>query len=235
MSKDAEAPESSNNTWWQTSSLLPFKPNSSLCVVGCTGSGKTYWTYKFLRNLKGMFEKDPPNSILYCYGVWQPLYHDMEQNIPNLELHEGLPTSKQLNEISENGYHNLIVIDDLIDRMVKSPEMELLLTRDCHHKNFTVIYLTQNVFQPGKNARTITLNTWYIVIFKNLRDVSQITHLAKQLFPGKTGVLKDAYEDATKELYGYLVIDSSPHADCKHRLRTSIFPNEDTVVYVPNV
>ena len=33
--------------------------------------------------------------------------------------------------------------------------------------------------------------------------------------------------------YGYLVIDSSPHADSNYRLCTNIFPNEDSVVYVP--
>ena len=233
----ASTPSNNNNKgreWWKTQSLLPFKPRSSICVVGCTGSGKTYWTYRLLQSLSGMFH-DPPHTILYCYGVWQRLYDDMENNIPNFILHDGLPTPTMLNEISSNGQHNLIIIDDLIDQMVKSPEMELLMTQGCHHKNFSVIYLTQNLFQSGKNARTIALNTWYLVLFRNLRDVSQISHLGKQLYPGKTGILKEAYDDATKEPYGYLVIDSSPHTNPKYRLRTRIFPNEDPIVYVPKV
>ena len=182
-----------------------------------------------------MYENDPPKTITYCYGAWQPLFEEMEKSIQGLQLHDGLPTKEMLQEISSNGKHNLLVIDDLIDQMVKSPDMELMLTQGCHHKNFSVIYLTQNLFQSGKNARTIALNTWYLIMFKNLRDASQITSLAKQMYPGKSGILKEAYEDATKGCYGYIVIDSSPHAELKHRLRTRIFPNEDPIVYVPRV
>ena len=221
--------------WWNTHTLLPFKPQSSICVVGCTGSGKTYWTFKFLKSLKGMFDKDPPHTVIYCYGVWQSLFNDMEKDVPNIIMHEGLPTRETIDEICANGKHNLIVIDDLIDQMVKSPDMELLLTQGCHHKKFSVVYLTQNLYQSGKNARTIALNTWYLVLFKNLRDASQITHLAKQMYPGQGSILKESYEDATKVPYGYLVIDSSPQANIKYRLRTHIFPGEDCIVYVPRV
>ena len=224
-----------NDTWWEKVSLLPFKERCSINISGATGSGKTYWIYRLLRHLKGMFKGQPPKKVLYCYGVYQSLYDDMEENVPGIEMHEGLPTPGELDQISENGHHNLVVIDDLIGQMVKNTDMELLLTRGCHHKNFSVIYLTQNLFQPGKNARTIALNTWYLVMFRNLRDASQIGYLAKQLFPGRAGVLKEAYEYATKEPYGYLIIDSSPHADSKYRLRTKVFPNEDPVVYVPKV
>ena len=72
-----------------------------------------------------------------------------------------------------------------------------------------------------------------MILFENLRDASQIGYLARQLFPGRTGVLREAYQHATGEPYGYLVIDSSPNADPKYRLRTKVFPNEDPIVYVP--
>jgi flagellar biosynthesis GTPase FlhF len=32
--------------WWEKESLTPFKQQSSICIVGGTGSGKTTWTYK---------------------------------------------------------------------------------------------------------------------------------------------------------------------------------------------
>ena len=221
--------------WWEKRSLLPFKPQCSICIVGCTGSGKTYWTHKFLKNMNGMFDNDPPHTVIFCYGVWQPLFGQMEKDVPNIIMHEGLPTQELIEQTCSNGKHNVIIIDDLIDQMVKSPDMELLLTQGCHHKNFSIIYLTQNLYQSGKNARTIALNTWYLVMFKNLRDASQVRHLAKQMYPGSGNILKEAYEDATNGPYGYLVIDSSPHAVAKNRLRTRIFPNEDPVVYVPKV
>jgi hypothetical protein len=70
-------------------------------------------------------------------------------------------------------------------------------------------------------------------VFKNARDASQMQTLGKQLYPGNGGILTESYSDATKPLYGYLVIDSSPHVDDRYRLRTNVFPGEDMIVYVP--
>ena len=221
--------------WWKMQSLLPFKPCSSICISGTTGCGKTYWVFRLLRESKGMFIQDPPHSILYCYGVYQNVFEDMERDIPNITFHKGLPAQSLLNEISSNGKHNLIVVDDLAHELVKNQDMEVLFTQGCHHNRFTVIYITQNLYQKGQNARTIALNTWYQVVFRNLRDASQINTLGRQMFPGRHSVLKEAYEDATKMSYGYLVIDNSPHCEEKYRMRTRIFPNEDSLVYIPKV
>ena len=47
-----------------------------------------------------------------------------------------------------------------------------------------------------KHARTMALNTLYMVLLKNLRDVSQVTILGRQLYPGKSKGFLKAYEDA---------------------------------------
>ena len=221
--------------WWETQSLLPFKPCSSICISGATGCGKTHWVYKLLKNAKGMFTQEPPEKILYCYGAWQELFEDMEENVPNLEFHDGLPDKSLLNDIAANGKHNLIIIDDLAHQLVKSSEMEVLFTQGCHHQKYSVIYIMQNAYQKGNNSRTIALNTWYNVLFRNLRDASQINSMGRQMFPGKPAILQEAYDDATGRPYGYLVIDNSPHSNAKYRLRTQIFPNEDPLVYVPRL
>ena len=67
--------------------LVPFQAGSPIMVAGPTASGKTYWTNKLLSN--NMFTQ-PVSSILYCYGVWQDYFEEME--IPNLEFHDGLPS-----------------------------------------------------------------------------------------------------------------------------------------------
>jgi hypothetical protein len=43
--------------------------------------------------------------------------------------------------------------------------------------------ITQNVFNRNKYYRTINLNTHYMVLFKNPRDMSQIMALAHQMYP----------------------------------------------------
>ena len=81
--------------------------------------------------------------------------------------------------------HKLIVIDDLMHRVVQDKEMELLFTQGTHHRCVSVILITQNLYPGGKHARTIALNTWYTVLMKNLRDVSQVGILGRQLYPGR--------------------------------------------------
>ena len=81
---------------------------------------------------------------------------------------------------------HIIVLDDLMEKIVKSTEMQELFTKYCHHRNMTAIMVLQNVFQKGPNARTISLNTHIHVLFTNKRDEAQVSVLAHQLFHSKT-------------------------------------------------
>ena len=208
---------------------LPFLPCSSMCVSGQTGSGKTRFVYRLLQNLSQMYVKESPVSVLYCYGIHQPLYDDMERTIPHLSLRQGLPSTEELDQ--SDGKHRLIVIDDLMHHVINNPDMELLFTQGCHHRRISVIFITQNLFPRGSKSRTIALNTYYLVLLKNARDASQVGILGRQLFPGRSRFLTEAYADATKEPYGYLVVDTSPHADDRYRVRTHVFPGEHPIVY----
>ena len=62
-----------------------------------------------------------------------------------------------------------------------------------HHVGISVIYLAQNLFRRGKYSCDLSLNMDYIVLFKNVRDSSQIGHLARQMFPRIW-----AFQDATQ-------------------------------------
>lgn len=72
-----------------------------------------------------------------------------------------------------------------------------------------------------------------MVLMRNVRGASQISHLGRQLFPGKSKALTQAYDDVMKNVYAYLLVDVSPMGDDRYRLRTAIFPDKDTIVYVP--
>ncbi|XP_067685645.1 uncharacterized protein [Haliotis asinina] len=135
-------------------------------------------------------------------------------------------------QFSSDGQHGLIILDDLLHQVLSSNNMELLFTQGCHHRRLSVIFITQNLYGQGKSAGTIALNTWYLVLFKNVRDILQMMTLGQQLFPGRAGILVEAYIDAMKQPYGYVVLDMSPRAEDKPRLRTRIFPGEDPIVYV---
>ena len=90
--------------------------------------------------------------------------------------------------------------------------------------NLSVVFVSQNLFYMGKKCRIISLNSTYIVAFKNPRDQSQIRHLACQMFPSKPKFLQAAYEEETKDPYRYLFLDFHPNSPEFARVRVSIFP-----------
>ncbi len=218
--------------WWLFESVTPFKPCSSFVISGATKSGKTWWLYRLLREKNGMFIPNPPKKILYCYGVYQPLFDEMKQSLQDITFHEGLPTLETITELTSDGGHHLVVLDDLMQQVVMSPSMELLFTQGCHHRNISIVFITQNLFVQGKYSRTIALNATYLILFKNVRDASQIVTLARQLYPKKTDVLLKAYEDSLNEhTRGYLIVDLAPDTPDHLRLRRRVFINEDPIIY----
>ena len=162
--------------------LVPFQTGSPIMIAGPIGSGKTFWTNKLLKNQ--MFT-EPVSSVLYCYGVYQTYYYKME--IPNLELHEGLPSLDKVQSLNDGKFH-VIVLDDLMEYIVKSVETQNLFTKHFQHYNITAIFLTQNVFAQGPCSKTISINTHILVLFANKRDESQAMNLGKQLYPSNSKV-----------------------------------------------
>jgi hypothetical protein len=80
----------------------------------------------------------------------------------------------------------------------------------------------------------MSLNAHYIVLFKNPRDANQVSVLARQMYPGKSKFMLEAFKDATEKPYGYLLIDFKPETDEKLRVRTNIFTSDSKhYVYVP--
>jgi hypothetical protein len=211
--------------------MYPFPSCTSVSITGATCSGKTSWLYKLLRHKDVMFANSPPEKVLYCYGIFQPLYDEMERELPFITFHRGLPIEEDLEQLSSATHCNLVVLDDLMESVTSSSEMETLFVKGMHHRHLSVIYLNQNLYSRGKNARTINLNTHILVLMKNPRDVSQLQCLARQAFLGKSRYIMEAFKDATSEHHGYLVLDLSPMAEEEYRARTRIFPDEDTIVY----
>lgn len=198
-------------------------PFTSL-VAGPTGAGKTRWIQKFIGNVDKMMSP-PPQRIIYCYGEWQTLFNDMYGSV---EFVSGLPDLEEL----DSRVNNLIVLDDLMNEADES--VSKLFTKISHHRNTSVIFLVQNLFPKNKEFRTISLNSHYIVVFKNVRDKTQITNLAKQMYPGNIKYLQSAYLDATTEPFKYLLIDLKPDTLDSQRLLTNVFPEEGlTCCYVP--
>lgn len=212
--------------------MYPFLECTSIAVSGATMSGKSYWTLRLLREKEIMFSK-PPEQVLYCYGIYQPLFEMIENEMPFVTFYQGLPSEDMLKDLSSSSSCNLVILDDLMEHVTSSSGMESLFVKGVHHLHLSVLYINQNLYCKGKHSRTINLNTHIYVLMKNPRDVSQLQCLARQAFLGKSAFLMEAYKDATSQPYGYLVLDFSPGAEEAYRVRTRVFSGEDTIIYQP--
>ena len=92
---------------------------------------------------------------------------------------------------------NLLILDDQMDEAGDSKTLSKLFTKGSHHRNLTVIYLVQNVFNQSKSQRTVSLNSHYNVVFLNRRDASQFRTLAYQMCSDNARWLLDAFKCST--------------------------------------
>ena len=197
---------------------LQFVHPFSMVVNGPSGCGKTEWIKQFIDS--DMIQNGP-DRILWCYSKWQDSYSLMR----GVEFVEGLSGLAQL----DTSQRTLVILDDLMTDMDKRV-MDLFVRG--RHNNFSVIFVTHNIFYKSPALRTIKLNTNFLVLFKNPCDTSQIMSLGRQMFPGHGKHWAESYKDATGRLYGYLLIDNRPQTPDNQRLRTQIFPDEDQIMYV---
>ena len=174
-----------------------------------------------------------PENIIWCYGIYQPAYDEMLTSIPNITFVEGVPSD--LDFMIDPNIRNLVVLDDMMQELSNEKKITNLFTKGCHHRNLSMIFIVQNLFHRGKELRDMSLNCHYLVLFKSPRDSSQVTHLAKQMFPGHTKYMQEAFQDATSRSYEYLLCDLKPETSTDFRLRTNVFPGETQYAYVRKV
>ena len=164
-------------------------------------------------------------EIIYCLPDDQPI----DKYFTKFTVIRGVPEPSIFTDLRPR----LVIIDDLM-RETNSDVVDLF-TKGSHHFNVSIMYITQNIFNQGKGRRTISLNTHYIVAFKNPRDRVQIRTLSRQVCPENIHYIQEACKDATEVPFGYLLFDLKQSTPDLHRYRTNIFPSDapQDIVYIP--
>ena len=164
-----------------------------------------------------------PERIIWCYGQWQSLYDNIRKRIPRIEFVNGIPDYLNDQHYIDVSKRNVLVFDDLMTEAKCDQRIADLFTKGSHHRNISVVYLTQNLFPQGKACRDIILNTQYMVLFNNPIDRQQVATLARRIYPSTSAVFMKRFERATSYPYGHLVIDLKSDTAEKDRLHTEIF------------
>jgi hypothetical protein len=210
---------------YDTRLVTPFN-----CIIsGVSQSGKTTLVSNLLRLSGSIFTKKPSKVLLF-FKFNQAIYTEMIQNGLIHELIEINDETLDYDNIVErvspykSGQGSLIIFDDSMSDITS--DFAQIFTNLSHHQNCSVIYITQNLFHKDSNYRTMSLNAHYLFLMKNGRDKQQINTLARQICPGNSTYVVQAFIHATRHPYSYLLLDFRPASPEILKLRSHIFPNE---------
>src|SRR5258705_10456123 len=210
-------------------SAVQFHHPFTCIVAGPTSCGKSVFVENFIKEGSSILSKQF-SRIIWCYGEWQQRFIPL-QSQSGVIFHEGLPDMSGF----DGKTRVLIIIDDLMNEADGS--VGKLFTKGSNHRNLAVIFITQNFFHQGRNSRDMSLNAHYICIFKNPRDRSQISFLARQLYPEDAKFPTQAYGDATTVPHGYILLDLKQQTPDMLRVRSRIFRHVQSdggvIVYTP--
>ena len=205
---------------------LHFKHPSTVLLSGPTGCRKTRFVRRILEErLIDTF----PTRLIWVYSEWQEDYDKITTIYPEIEFMKGY--SDDIYDSLEPSDRNLLILEDQLSEASSTKSLANRFTKGSHHRNVTILYLVQNMFDKGRSSRTVSLNSHYTVVFRNLRDQSQFRTMARKILPKNSDCLIDAYADATVRPFGYIVIDNSLQCDPIFRFRTNIFRGELPRVY----
>lgn len=200
----------------------PFR----LILSGASSCGKSTLLGQIILNRKDIIDQHV-DKIIYCakYQTSIPQSIRDDVTIP-LVFHEGVPTEELIR--NENNENVLICLDDLLECAFKSGVVSSLFTQG-RNRSLSVILLIQNLFPRYPNARNISLNANYLIIFRNLRDSSSLIHLAKQVCPSNSKAFSEMFINNVNTPYSYLFMDFTPTCSDLLRYRQDIFSESPTV------
>lgn len=202
---------------------IQFNHPFCFLLAGPTSSGKSTFIKMFLSE-RDILVDSYIHEVVYCL----PEEQIVDETIPYTRLHRGIPDINMFKDLKPR----IVIIDDLMTEI--DANVVQLFCRGSHHFNISVMFVLQNIFNQTKGTRDISLNSHYIVLFKNPRDKQQINVLARQICPENTRFICEAYKDATEEAYGYLLFDLRQTTPEEHRFRTNIFSTDvpKDIVYI---
>jgi Ribonuclease G/E len=189
---------------------LLFKIGSKIDICGASGSGKTYWLVNYLTKVDNRF--DEIIWITNELSAEQELIKELKKKFgTRFVLMVGLKDNEQelkdmFKDNKDDKIKTAVVLDDLMMEQNKFTAELFLAGR---HLNLTIFQIVQSLFTGNKQARNMTNNVQYYVLFQ-FPDALSIAEKARRLTTNKKDrdAIVEAWKDATSKQGGCLIIDT---------------------------
>ena len=99
---------------------VKFVTPCNIYVTGPTGSGKTVFVSRLLRDIPHYFSP-APKQVHYCYGADQPMIRDVIAKMKHVKTHDLLPDLATLKRWFR-GKPGILVLDDMMREIGSDPE-----------------------------------------------------------------------------------------------------------------
>ena len=212
---------------------LKFHTPCAISITGSSQSGKSYLMAQLVEHRSDLFNTNF-EQIFYCqpeslFLGTNPIFEKLKSLCPRIQLIQGLPDIAKLN-LHIDRTSKLILIDDMMQSILASPEMLDLLTIQIHACNITLCFTMHNNFPQSKFGKTISRNVQYKFIFHNRLELTELRILSCQLGK-KSSFLEECFQflfhTFPAEHHPYLMIDGhaqTPPSIKNLFIRTHILP-----------
>lgn len=189
---------------------LLFKTGSKIDICGSSGSGKTWWLVDYLTKVDLRFD-----SIIWItneLSAEQDLIKELKKRLgEKFQLMVGLTSNQEelkdmFKDNKDDKIKTAVVLDDLMMEQGKFTSELFLAGR---HLDLTIFQIVQSIFTGNKQARNMSNNVQYFVLF-NFPDALSVAEKARRLTTNKRDrdLVVEAYKDATSKRGGCLIIDT---------------------------
>lgn len=127
-----------------------FAHPAVILIAGASRSGKTTLVTQLMKNRHIMFS--PPPEKTYWFYTMESSVASIQPILPDIKFRDGVPTEETIDSIIKAGRPKLVIMDDMQDIIDNKTHLTMLmniLTKKSHHGNLSLIFIAQNLFQPG--------------------------------------------------------------------------------------
>ncbi len=194
-----------------------FNHPAAIIASGSSGTGKTTFALNLVKHQH--FTKKIKNLYYFgCNGL-RPEFANWQDEFSAISVicTEGLPSESFFENIKKNSF---VIIDDQFDDAIENPIIAKAFKVFRRHLKFSIILITQRLFEKGTFAKAIRDNCEIFALFKNYGDAKTNVTFASRID------LKKRYLKSLAEVqnvkHGYIVINNATNFD-KLRIGYNIF------------